>query len=113
MRCSGRGRWAAHGPAPVPAHRGRRPCRDCVAGVVALSGGAPARARAPGHPHPPAALALLPAAARVSDDVTAEWVLDLWTLAPTPAKAARLREATLARLLQEHRIRRLEAGRGL
>ena len=22
----------------------------------------------------------------VSDDVTAEWVLDLWTLAPTPAK---------------------------
>src|SRR3954462_13726949 len=26
----------------------------------------------------------------VSDDVTAEWVLDLWTLAPTPAKAARL-----------------------
>src|SRR3954466_8374126 len=45
----------------------------------------------------------------VSDDVTAEWVLDLWTLAPTPAKAARLRETTLARLLQEHRIRRVEA----
>src|SRR4051812_26511655 len=47
----------------------------------------------------------------VSDDVTAEWVLDLWTLAPTPAKAARLREATLARLLQEHRIRRVDAER--
>ena len=45
----------------------------------------------------------------VSDDVTAEWVLDLWTLAPTPTKAARLREATLARLLQRHRIRRLDA----
>src|SRR3954452_7409954 len=45
----------------------------------------------------------------LSDDVTAEWVLDLWTLAPTPAKAARLREATLARLLQRHRIRRVEA----
>src|SRR3954468_18693302 len=45
----------------------------------------------------------------VSDDVTAEWVLELWTLAPTPAKAARLRETTLARLLQEHRIRRVEA----
>src|SRR3954462_8053740 len=45
----------------------------------------------------------------VSDDVTAEWVLDLWTLAPTPAKAARLRETTLARLLQEHRIRRIDA----
>jgi transposase len=49
----------------------------------------------------------------VSDDVTAEWVLDLWTLAPTPAKAARLREATLARLLQEHRIRRVDAERAL
>ena len=45
----------------------------------------------------------------VSDDVTAKWVLDLWTLAPTPAKAARLRKATLARLLQEHRIRRVDA----
>src|SRR5215210_6857107 len=49
----------------------------------------------------------------VSDDVTAEWVLDLWTLAPTPAKAARLREATLARLLQRHRIRRIDAERVL
>jgi len=45
----------------------------------------------------------------VSDDVTAEWVLDLWTLAPTPAQAARLREATLARLLRQHRIRKLDA----
>src|SRR5919205_3127758 len=49
----------------------------------------------------------------VSDDVTAEWVLDLWALAPTPAKAARLRKATLARLLQRHRIRRLDAARAL
>src|SRR3954449_13454389 len=49
----------------------------------------------------------------VSDDVTAEWVLDLWALAPTPAKAARLREATLARLLHEHRIRRVDAERVL
>ena len=49
----------------------------------------------------------------VSDDVTAEWVLELWTLAPTPAKAARLRETTLARLLQEHRIRRVDAERVL
>src|SRR4051794_6014254 len=49
----------------------------------------------------------------VSDDVTAEWVLGLWTLAPTPAKAARLRETTLARLLQEHRIRRVDAERAL
>ena len=49
----------------------------------------------------------------MSDDGTAEWVLDLWTLAPTPAKATRLREATLAQLLQRHRIRRVDAERVL
>jgi len=43
------------------------------------------------------------------DDVAAEWVLALWTMAPTPAKAARLREATLARLLKQNRIRRIDA----
>jgi hypothetical protein len=45
----------------------------------------------------------------LSDDVTAEWVLALWTRAPTPAQAARLREATLARRLRQHRIRKLDA----
>src|SRR3954464_12613496 len=45
----------------------------------------------------------------LSDDVTAEWVLALWSMAPTPAQAARLREATLARLLRQHRIRQLDA----
>jgi transposase len=45
----------------------------------------------------------------LSDDVTAEWVLALWTRAPTPAQAARLREATLVRLLRQHRIRKLDA----
>src|SRR5215204_4916557 len=45
----------------------------------------------------------------LSDDVAAEWVLALWTMAPTPAKATRLREATLARLLKRHRIRRVDA----
>jgi transposase len=49
----------------------------------------------------------------LSDDVTAAWVLDLWTLAPTPTKAARLRAPTLARLLQQHRIRRVDAERAL
>jgi len=49
----------------------------------------------------------------LSDDVTAEWVLDLWTLVPTPTKAARLRAPTLARLLQQHRIRRVDAERAL
>jgi transposase len=45
----------------------------------------------------------------LGEDVTAEWILALWTLAPTPAKAAGLREATIAKLLSQHRIRRLEA----
>jgi transposase len=45
----------------------------------------------------------------LADDLTAEWILELWSLAPTPAKAARLREATLASLLRRHRIRRLKA----
>jgi transposase len=49
----------------------------------------------------------------LADDVTAEWVLELWSLAPTPAKAARLREATLAHLLRRHRIRRLDAASAL
>jgi transposase len=45
----------------------------------------------------------------LGEDVTAEWVLALWSVAPTPAKAAQLREATVARLLARHRIRRLNA----
>src|SRR4028119_501503 len=45
----------------------------------------------------------------LTDDVAAEWVLALWTMAPTPAKATRLREATLARLLKRHRISRVDA----
>src|SRR5829696_2013334 len=49
----------------------------------------------------------------LSDDVTAEWVLALWSIAPTPARAARLREATLARLLRRHRIRRVDAATAL
>ena len=45
----------------------------------------------------------------LADDVTAEWVLELWSMAPKPAKAARLREATIAKLLRQHRIRRVDA----
>src|SRR3954454_11196678 len=45
----------------------------------------------------------------LGEDVTAEWILALWGLAPTPAQAAQLREATVARLLARHRIRRLDA----
>jgi hypothetical protein len=45
----------------------------------------------------------------LTDDVAAEWVLDLWMMAPTPAKAARLRGTTLAHLLKQHRIRKISA----
>jgi hypothetical protein len=43
----------------------------------------------------------------LTDDVAAPWFLDLWRLIPTPEKAARVREATVDRLLKRHRIRRL------
>ncbi len=43
----------------------------------------------------------------VKNEVSAPFALALWRLAPTPGKARRLREATLAKLLKEHRIRRL------
>ena len=49
----------------------------------------------------------------LADDVASEWVLELWAAAPTPARAARLREATLARLLRRHRVRRVDAATAL
>jgi transposase len=45
----------------------------------------------------------------LADDLAADWFLALWGQTPTPAKAARLREATIARFLKAHRIRRLQA----
>jgi len=42
-------------------------------------------------------------------DAAAPWVLDLWNLAPTPAKARRLRAAPVEKLLKQHRIRRIDA----
>ncbi|MBI1738356.1 MAG: IS110 family transposase [Acidobacteria bacterium] len=50
----------------------------------------------------PAVLALVPAA----DEA---WLWDLLEFAPLPQKAARLRPATLQRLLHKHRIRRVSA----
>jgi hypothetical protein len=49
----------------------------------------------------------------LANDVAAEWLLALWTMAPTPAKAVRLREATVARLLSRHHIRRIDAEKAL
>ena len=45
----------------------------------------------------------------IADDMAADWVLDLWALMPTPDKASRVREATVARLLKRRRIRRIDA----
>ena len=45
----------------------------------------------------------------LADDVADAWLLDLWRLAPTQAKGAKLHKETIARLLKPHRIRRLDA----
>jgi transposase len=50
-----------------------------------------------------------PQAAELTDDVAADWFLELWEQVPTPAKAGRVTEKSIARILQNHRIRRLDA----
>ncbi len=47
--------------------------------------------------------------AATSDDVAAPWALALWRRLPTPVAAQRVREATLTKLLKQHRIRRVDA----
>ena len=42
-------------------------------------------------------------------DPASNWFLDLWEQVPTPAKAARVSEKTIARILKNHRIRRFDA----
>ena len=46
-------------------------------------------------------------------DLGAEWLLDLWETVPTPDKAARIRDTTIARLLKRHRVRRFDAAQVL
>jgi transposase len=50
-----------------------------------------------------------PALLELESDLAAEWFLDLWEKAPSSAKASRVREATIAKLLKSHRIRRFDA----
>jgi transposase len=50
-----------------------------------------------------------PQIATLTDDLAAPWFLELWTLAPTPAKARQLRKSTIEQLLKQHRIRRIDA----
>ncbi|MBV8090750.1 MAG: IS110 family transposase, partial [Alphaproteobacteria bacterium] len=46
---------------------------------------------------------------KLTDDLAAPWFLELWTVAPTPAKARQLRKPTVERLLRQHHIRRVDA----
>jgi transposase len=46
---------------------------------------------------------------RLAEDLGADWLLDLWEVVPTPDKAIRVRETTVARVLKSHRIRRFNA----
>ena len=50
-----------------------------------------------------------PALLELEDDCSAGWLRDFLVLAPTPAKAARLREARVAQFLKQQRIRRFDA----
>ena len=47
--------------------------------------------------------------AAIGDDIAAPWTLALWRSLPTPAAAQRVRETTLAKLLKQHRIPRIDA----
>jgi transposase len=49
----------------------------------------------------------------LTDDIAANWFLDLWTMAPIPSKAKRLRKATVEQLLKRYRIRRIDAATAL
>jgi len=50
-----------------------------------------------------------PQALELTDDVADDWFLTLWQQVPTPATTARLSEKKIARILKDHRIRRLDA----
>ena len=50
-----------------------------------------------------------PSLIELEPDLAAEWLLALLELAATPQRAARLHKSTIAKLLQRHRIRRLDA----
>jgi transposase len=54
-----------------------------------------------------------PQALKITDDLAADWFLDLWQHVPTPAKAVRISEKTIARILKSHRIRRIDAAEAL
>ena len=48
-----------------------------------------------------------PQVLQVSSSATEAWVLDLLELAPTPARASKLRKARVGKVMKKHRIRRI------
>ncbi len=50
-----------------------------------------------------------PQALDLGEDPGADWFLDIWALAPSPADATRLTDKKLARVLSANRIRRINA----
>jgi transposase len=50
-----------------------------------------------------------PAMLELESDLGAEWLLELWETVPSPEKAVRIRETTIAKILKRHRIRRWDA----
>ena len=50
-----------------------------------------------------------PAFLELESDLGAEWLIEVWEAAPTPEKAGRIREATIAKILKRNRIRRFDA----
>jgi transposase len=50
-----------------------------------------------------------PAMLELENDLGAAWLLELWETVPTPDKAARSRQTTIAKLLKRNRIRRFDA----
>jgi transposase len=54
-----------------------------------------------------------PQATELTDDVADDWFLALWQKVPTPAAATKVSEKTIARILKDYRIRRLDAATAL
>lgn len=54
-----------------------------------------------------------PAMLDLTDDVAADWFLELWQSVPRPDKARRVRQPAIAKLLKRHRIRRFDAAEAL
>lgn len=54
-----------------------------------------------------------PQALELTDDLDVAWFLELWRLAPTPDKAKRVRESSVAGILKKHRVTRVDAAGAL